>query len=90
MAPRSWELHLYTWALITFAIVMIYCGVMLMLMPKGIPAAPAPKSMPRLISTIVVRIFIALVAANIVLQGFAWTLPGDPIGYNLIDWFLDN
>ncbi|MGB1224519.1 MAG: disulfide bond formation protein B [Mycobacterium sp.] len=87
-------LHLYTWALITFAIVMIYCGVMLMLMPKGIPAAPAPKSMPRLISTIVVWIFIALVAANVVaiiaLQGFAWTLPGDPTGYNLIDWFLDN
>ncbi|MCB0950762.1 MAG: disulfide bond formation protein B [Mycobacterium sp.] len=82
-------LHLYTWALITFAIVMVYCGVMLMLMPTGIPAAPAPQSTPRLISTIVVWIFIALIAANviaiIVLQGFAWRLPSDPSGYHLIE-----
>ncbi len=82
-------LHLYTWALVTFVIVMIYCAVMLMLMPTGIPAAPAPQSAPRLISTIVVWIFIVLIAANVVaiifLQGFAWALPGDPSAYNLIE-----
>jgi disulfide bond formation protein DsbB len=82
-------LHLYTWALITFAIVMIYCGVMLMLMPTGIPAAPPAQSALRRVSTIVVWIFIALVAANVIaiiaLQGFAWVLPDDPTGYNLID-----
>ncbi|MCH9667258.1 MAG: disulfide bond formation protein B [Actinomycetia bacterium] len=82
-------LHLYTWALITFAIVMLYCGVMLMLMPAGIPTAPAPQSTPRLISTIVVWIFIVLIAANVVaiifLQGFAWVLPDNPFSYNLID-----
>lgn len=82
-------LHLYTWALITFVIVMIYCGVMLMLMPAGIPAAPAPQTTPRLISTIVVWIFILLIAANVVaiifLQGFAWVLPDNPFSYNLID-----
>ncbi len=82
-------LHLYTWALITFVIVMVYCAVMLVLMPAGIPAAPAPQSTPRLISTIVVWIFIILIAANVVaiiiLQGFAWSLPSDPTGYNLID-----
>ncbi|GJF10711.1 disulfide bond formation protein B [Mycolicibacterium cyprinidarum] len=82
-------LHLYTWALITFAIVMLYCAVMLMLMPTGIPAAPAPQSASRLVSTIVIWIFITLIAANVVaiiiLQGFAWSLPSDPTGYNLID-----
>ena len=38
------RLHLYTWAFVTFAIVMIYIGVMLMLMPRGIPQAPAVGS----------------------------------------------
>ena len=87
-------LHLYTWALITFVIVMIYCGVMMMLMPKGIPAAPAAKSLLRLVSTIVVWIFIVLIAANviaiIVLQGFAFALPGEPTSYNLIDQLTGN
>jgi disulfide bond formation protein DsbB len=82
-------LHLYTWALITFTIVMLYCGAMMMLMPAGIPAAPDEQSPLRLVSTIIVWIFIALIAANvvaiIVLQGFAFALPGDPTGYNLID-----
>lgn len=83
------RLHLYTWAFITFAIVLIFCGVVLMLMPKSIPDAPAPKSRPRLISTIIVWIFLAVIFANviaiIVLEGFAWVLPDDPSSYHLID-----
>ena len=38
------RLHLYTWAFVTFAIVMIYVGVMLFLMPRGIPQAPPAGS----------------------------------------------
>ncbi len=84
-------LHMYTWAFITFVIVMLYCGVMLMLMPKSIPQAPAAKTPAYLVSTIIVGIFIAVVAANvvaiIVLEGFAGVLPDDPSSYNLIDQF---
>ena len=82
-------LHLYTWAFITFAIVLIYCGVMLILMPRGIPAAPAAGSPLRLVSTPVIWLFIAVVVANVVaiifLEGFAWVLPDDPSSYTLID-----
>ena len=39
------RLHLYTWAFVTFAIVMIYIGVMLMLMPRGclLYTSPSPR-----------------------------------------------
>ena len=83
------RLHLYTWAFITFAIVMIYIGVMLMLMPKGIPAAPVAGSAGWKISTAIIWMFIAVVAANVVaiifLEGFAAVLPDDPDSYTLID-----
>lgn len=83
------RLHLYTWAFVTFAIVMIYVGVMLMLMPRGIPQAPASGSAAWKISTAVIWLFIAVVAANVVaiifLEGFAPVLPDDPDSYTLID-----
>lgn len=83
------RLHLYTWAFITFAIVMIYIGVMLMLMPKGIPAAPASGSAGWKLSTAIIWMFIAVVAANVIaiifLEGFAAVLPDDPDSYTLID-----
>lgn len=83
------RLHLYTWAFVTFAIVMIYVGVMLMLMPRGIPQAPPAGSTARTVSNVVIWIFIGVVAANVVaiifLEGFAPILPDDPMSYNLID-----
>ena len=83
------RLHLYTWAFVTFAIVMIYVGVMLILMPRGIPHAPAVGTTARKLSTAIIWIFIGVVAANVIaiifLEGFAPVLPDDPISYNLID-----
>jgi hypothetical protein len=82
-------LHLYTWAFVTFAIVMIYVGVMLMLMPRGIPQAPAAGSTAWKISSAIIWLFVGVVAANVIaiifLEGFAPVLPDDPAGYNLID-----
>ncbi len=82
-------LHLYTWAFITFAIVMVYVAVMLMLMPRGIPRAPASGTAAHGLSTAVIWLFIGVVAANVIaiifLEGFAGVLPDDPDGYNLIE-----
>jgi disulfide bond formation protein DsbB len=82
-------LHLYTWAFITFAIVMLYVGVMLTLMPRGIPQAPAAGSGALKVSTAIIWLFIGVVAANVIaiifLEGFAAVLPDDPTGYTLID-----
>jgi len=83
------RLHLYTWAFVTFAIVMIYVGLMLILMPRGIPQAPPAGSTARTVSTVIVWLFIGVVAANVIaiifLEGFAPVLPDDPSGYTLID-----
>lgn len=83
------RLHLYTWAFVTFVIVMIYVGIMLMLMPRGIPTAPAEGTTARKISTVIIWLFIGVVAANVIaiifLEGFAAVLPDDPTGYTLID-----
>ncbi len=83
------RLHLYTWAFVTFSIVLIYVGVMLMLMPRGIPQAPVQGSAARKVSTVIIWLFIGVVAANVVaivfLEGFAAVLPDDPVSYNLID-----
>ncbi|MCE9514410.1 MAG: disulfide bond formation protein B [Mycobacterium sp.] len=82
-------LHLYTWAFITFAIVMIYVGAMLMLMPRGIPQAPAAGTTARTVSTAIIWLFIGVIAANVIaiifLEGFALVLPDDPLSYTLID-----
>lgn len=83
------RLHLYTWAFVTFVIVMIYVGVMLLLMPRGIPQAPAEGTTARKISTAIIWLFIGVVAANVIaiifLEGFAPVLPDDPVSYTLID-----
>ena len=83
------SLHLYTWAFITFVIVMIYVAVMLTLSPKGIPVAPPEGSPMRGLSTAIIWLFIGVVAANVIaiifLEGFAAVLPDDPLSYNLID-----
>jgi len=82
-------LHLYSWAFVTFTIVLIYVGVMLMLMPRGIPVAPPAGSPAAKISTAIIWLFIGVVAANVIaiifLEGFAGVLPDDPERYNLID-----
>lgn len=82
-------IHLYTWAFITFAVVMIYVGVMLMLMPRGIPQAPAAGSTAWKISSAIIWLFVGVVAANVIaiifLEGFAPVLPDDPTGYNLVE-----
>lgn len=82
--------HLYTWALITFYIVILFVAVLSILAPVGIPEAPESKG-ALVLSSIVVWIFIILVAANVIaiffLEGFAWVLPDDPTSYNLLDQF---
>ena len=61
----------------------------LILMPRGIPHAPAAGSAGWKVSTAIIWIFIGVIAANVIaiifLEGFAPVLPDDPEGYNLID-----
>ncbi len=82
-------MHLYTWALITFYVVILFVAVVSMLAPVGIPEAPTGAGAQRTVSTLIVGLFVLVVAANVIaiifLEGFAWVLPDDPTGYNLLD-----
>ena len=79
--------HLYTWALITFYVVILFVAAVSILAPVGIPEAPDSKA-ALTVSPVVVWLFVILVAANVIaiifLEGFALVLPDDPDSYNLI------
>ena len=80
-------LHLYTWALITFFIVLIYAAVMFTVEDATFPVAPKDPKWLKL-SSILVWFFIAIIAVNVVLifaeEGFNWVLPDDPDRYELL------
>ncbi|WP_421693899.1 disulfide bond formation protein B [Aestuariivirga sp.] len=80
-------LHLYSWSLITFLVVIVFTAILGILAPTAMPEAPPEKSFEAKLSSAVVVAFLAVVAINAVmivfLEGFAWVLPDDPSRYNL-------
>lgn len=82
-------LHLYTWALVSFVVVLAFAGVLLMFGTEFLAVAPAAP-IGRAIAWIVVWIFIATIVANLIavffLEGFNWFLPDDPTSYELTGW----
>ncbi len=82
-------LHLYTWALVSFVVVIVFAGVLLMFGTEFLAIAPAAP-VGRAIAWIVVWIFIATIVANLIavffLEGFNWFLPDNPTTYELTGW----
>jgi len=80
-------LHMYSWAFITFAVVIIYCAILGILAPAALPQAPKQESPAARLATAAGLAFLAVVAINAVmivfLEGFAWVLPDDPTAYDL-------
>lgn len=83
-------LHLYTWSLITFIVVVLYSAIVLMFGKTFYPTLPKGEA-TRWVSRIIVGIFIFIIVANIImvfsLEGFNWTLPDDPTQYELFHQF---
>lgn len=79
-------LHLYTWALVTFLVVILFAGALLLFGHEFQPIAPEAK-WARTLAWIVVWAFIATIAMNMVVvfaeEGFNLYLPDDPTGYVL-------
>lgn len=79
-------LHLYTWALVTFVVVVLFAGALLLFGHEFQPIAPEAR-WARTLAWIVVWAFIATIAVNMVVvfaeEGFNWFLPDDPTGYVL-------
>lgn len=80
-------LHLYTWAFVTFCVVIVFSAIMAMLAPAAMPEAPADNSPASRVAAAVCWAFLAVVAINaamiVALEGFAWVLPDDPVSYGL-------
>ncbi len=80
-------LHLYTWALITFIIVVLYCGITMLFTRELFPVMPSGKA-ARIASNLMIGLFLAVIVANIVLvfleEGFHPVLPDDPSRYELL------
>lgn len=79
-------LHLYTWAIITFGVVVLFSGFILMWGKEFMPVAPTAK-WARNIAWIVIWLLIATIFINMVVvfaeEGFNWYLPDDPTTYML-------
>ncbi|MAP64865.1 MAG: disulfide bond formation protein B [Microbacterium sp.] len=79
-------LHLYTWALVTFVVVIVFAAVVSVFAAEMLPVAPAGPA-ARMIVWIVVWAFVATIAINMVVvfaeEGFNWVLPDDPTRYEL-------
>jgi disulfide bond formation protein DsbB len=81
-------LHLYSWALVTFLIVLLATALLGILAPATARPEPAPPP-PHPLSRTTILLFVAVVAVNAVmivfLEGFAWVLPDDPTSYHLLE-----
>jgi len=80
-------LHLYTWALITFVIVIVFCGVALMCSSAVVPLAPRSDGL-RVLARCALWLFLGVIVLNVIaiifLEGFSWILPDDPTHYRLL------
>lgn len=81
-------MHLYTWALVSFVVVLGFCGVMLTLGRWVVPIAPQMAPL-RWISWIVIALFLLTILLNAVVvfaeSGWHWFLPDDPNSYRLFN-----
>ncbi|MGJ0203663.1 disulfide bond formation protein B [Leucobacter sp. gxy201] len=79
-------MHLYTWALVTFVVVLLFCGVVLACGETFVPVAPKSPAL-RGIARVVIWLFMATILINAVVvfaeSGWHWYLPDDPTGYRL-------
>lgn len=80
-------MHLYTWALVTFVVVLVFCGVVLACNQWLVPQAPHSSAL-QMIAKIVIWLFIATILINAVVvfieSGWHWYLPDDPTEYRLL------
>ena len=80
-------LHLYSWAFVTFCVVILFTTLLAIVAPGSLPQAPARNSLGSRLSAAICIAFLAIVAINAVmivfLEGFHWVLPDDPTRYGL-------
>lgn len=87
--PPEMGLHLYSWAFISFCVVILFCAVMGILATQALPEPPPKNSLSARVSNLIGLAFLLVIAINAVmivaLEGFAWVLPDDPVSYGLFN-----
>lgn len=80
-------LHLYTWALVSFVVVLVFAGVLLIFGTEFMPVAPT-SVVARTVVWVVIWIFVATIALNLIVvfieEGFNAFLPDNPVRYELL------
>jgi disulfide bond formation protein DsbB len=80
-------LHLYTWALVSFVVVLAFAGVLLVFGTEFMPIAPT-SAVARRVVWIIIWMFVATVALNLIVvfieEGFNLYLPDNPVRYELL------
>lgn len=80
-------LHLYTWALVSFVVVLAFAGVLLVFGTEFMPIAPT-SAVARRAVWIIIWMFVATVALNLIVvfieEGFNLYLPDNPVRYELL------
>ncbi|MDR6868481.1 disulfide bond formation protein DsbB [Microbacterium resistens] len=81
-------MHLYTWALVSFLVVLVFCGVVLAGGRWLVPVAPTSAPL-RIVAWAVVWLFVLTIAINAVVvfaeAGWNLYLPDNPTGYRLFE-----
>lgn len=79
-------MHLYTWALVSFLVVLVFCGVVLAGSRWLVPVAPRSRTL-RFVAWAVIWLFVATIGINAVVvfaeAGWNLYLPDNPTGYRL-------
>jgi disulfide bond formation protein DsbB len=76
-------LHLYTWAFITFVIVLIFCAVSMIFARELLPTGIHVGWVSRLALWLLVGLIVANLLVVFVEEGFHWVLPDNPSRYQL-------
>lgn len=82
-------IHLYSWALVTFLVSIVASAALGILAPATLSEGRSERSGVPAASVLTTGLFLLVVVANaimiIVLEGFAWVLPDDPLRYHLLE-----
>lgn len=80
-------LHLYTWAALTFLVVLLYVGISLIFARDLVPRGVRYGWLSRVSLWLAVALIVANAVAVFALAGFHWVLPDDPARYELFHQF---
>ncbi|MEU1150432.1 disulfide bond formation protein B [Streptomyces sp. NPDC005863] len=81
--PAVLGLHMYTWALVTFLVVIVFCALSFVFAPQLIPKGASYGFGSKAVVWLLVAIAVVITVLTFAEEGFHLTLPDDPRRYEL-------